>query len=115
MLLLLKSWSFFKVSIAKITCHNCLHRYPLAVREARYNVISTSLHPNAPAFQHFQLQMAIMVPPLAPQNTYWTTCNVSANTPMNVLLQIAIASVNGINCRLLFEIGSQLWKKNTIA
>ena len=83
-------------------------RHHLAVCGARYNVKSTSLQRNVPAFQPLQQQMFNMTPPLAPQNNISTTCTVSADTLKSVLLQTAIASINGVNYRLLFDSGSQL-------
>ena len=70
--------------------------------------ISTSLQPNDPPFQPWQQQMSTMTPPLAPQNNSMTTCTVSNDTPKHFLLQTAIASINGVNCRLLFDSRSQL-------
>ena len=102
----LKAGHLSKQWTSKITCHNCQGRHHLAVWEARYNVKSTSLWPNAPAFQPLQHQMYTMAPPLAPHYNSSTTCTVSADTPKSVLLQTAIASVNGVNCRLLFDSGS---------
>ena len=94
--------------MSKITCHNCLGRHHLAVCGARYNVKSTSLQSNAPAFQSLQQQLSTIVPPLAPQNNSSITCTVSADTPKSVLLQKAIASINDLHGRLLFDSGSQL-------
>ena len=91
--------------ILKITCHNHHH---LAVCEARYNAKPTSLQLNTPAFQPLQQQISTIAPPLAPQNNSLTTYTVSTNTPKSVLLQTAIASINGVYCRLLFDTGSQL-------
>ena len=49
-----------------------------------------------------------MAPWLAPQINSSITCTVSADTPKSVLLQAAVASINGVNCRLLFDSESQL-------
>ena len=89
-------------------CHNCQGRHHLAVCKAGYNLKSTSLQPNAPAFQPLQQQMSTIAPPLAPQNNSSITCTVSADTPKSVLLQTVIASINGVHCRLLFDSGSPL-------
>ena len=69
--------------------------------------MSASLQPNALAFQPLQQQSTI-APLLAPQNNSLTTCTVSADTAKSVLLQTAIASINGVHCRLLFDSESQL-------
>ena len=52
--------------------------------------------------------MSTIAPPLDPKNNSSVTCTVSADTTKSVLLQTAIASVNVVHCRLLFDSGSQL-------
>ena len=65
----LKAGHLSKQCTSKITCHNCQGRHHLAVCETKYNVKSTSLQPNAPAFQPLQQQMSTIAPPSAPQIT----------------------------------------------
>ena len=52
--------------------------------------------------------MSMIAPPLAPQNNSSTTCTVSADTAKSALLQTALASINGVHLRLLFDSGYQL-------